>query len=150
MRILSIVPLWIESNAFLKSMKHSNAVKLFFFTSLMILLKARIWLTVVLPSLKLFWLFFRRGSMASLIRFSIMRLKSFAMTQVSLMPQQLCGLDISIFGNLDDVRQKPYGGLEVLYQSLVADLQYDVVKVAVFSGFRGNAIRNNYLMYLLQ
>ena len=48
---------------------------------------------------------------------------------------------ISRFGNWDDVREGPYVGLDVIYQCLVADLEYDVVEIAVFGDFWGDTVR---------
>ena len=56
LRIFTIMPLFIESKSFLKSMKQMTSARLFFFTSSMILLKARIWVKLDLPFLKPFWL----------------------------------------------------------------------------------------------
>ena len=48
---------------------------------------------------------------------------------------------ISRFGNRDDVREGPYVGLDVIYQSLVADFQFDVVEITVFRDFWGDTVR---------
>ena len=71
-KILIILPRWIQSKAFLKSMKVSTTDRLFFLTSSMILRRARICANVDLFSLKPFWLNLSLGSMAVLIRLSMM------------------------------------------------------------------------------